>query len=139
MVPNHAMKTRVEFRSERFPPDEGEDELANDALWGQRLAEYLQARIEEQGVKTGQVCDGDWGWSIPLKNDLFPSWIGCGHSDGDDDEFFCFIEPKEPFVKKLFSKVDTVPFVSRIAETLNKILTSDPKFRDVRWVDQPEK
>ena len=33
------MKTQVEFRSDKFPPYEGEEEQINPGLWGKRLAE----------------------------------------------------------------------------------------------------
>ena len=35
------MKTQVTFRSNKFPPYEGEQEQINPGLWGKRLAEYL--------------------------------------------------------------------------------------------------
>jgi hypothetical protein len=34
------IRTHVEFRSNKFPPYEGEEEQINPGLWGKRLAEY---------------------------------------------------------------------------------------------------
>ena len=130
------MKTQVEFRSERFPAYEGEEEQINPGLWGKRLAEYLQQKLRAEGVGIGEIYSEDWGWAIPINNDEpFATWIGCGHQNGEDDEFLCFIEPSKPVIRKLFKKIDTTQAVGRVAAALDKILTSDPEIRDVRWVE----
>src|SRR4051812_20547582 len=46
------MKTRVEFRSKKFPPYEGEQEEINPGLWGKRLAEYLKQEFTQIGIET---------------------------------------------------------------------------------------
>ena len=43
-----AMKTQVEFRSNKFPSYEGEEEQINPGLWGKRLAEYLVQKLSER-------------------------------------------------------------------------------------------
>ena len=133
------MKTHVEFRTKKFPPYEGEEELINPGLWGKRLAEYLQQMLSANGIETGEIYSEDWGWAVPVKNDAFALWIGCGHQSGDDDEFLCFIEPSKPFIRKLFKKIDTTEAVSHLSEALDKILTADPDIRDVRWSSEHEK
>lgn len=35
------MKTHVEFRSDQFPPYEGEENETNPGVYGKRLAEFL--------------------------------------------------------------------------------------------------
>lgn len=40
------MKTQVAFRSQNFPPYDGEEEQINPGLWGKRLAEYLVERLK---------------------------------------------------------------------------------------------
>ena len=89
------MKTQVEFRSNKFPPYDGEQQKINPGLWGKRLAEYLQHRLRAHGFKPGEIYSEDWGWAIPIKNDSFALWIGCGHQYGDDETFLCFIEPSK--------------------------------------------
>jgi hypothetical protein len=50
-----------------------------------------------------------------------------------------FIEPAKPIIRQgLFKKIDTVSEVSRIADALDKILTSDPDIHQVRWWDEHE-
>jgi hypothetical protein len=127
------MKTQVEFRSESFPPYEGEEDQINPGLWGKRLAEYLQEKLRAAGIGTGEIYSEDWGWALPINNDAFPVWLGCGHQDGDPDEFLVFIEPPTATVRKWFKKIDTTPVLDNLATALDRILTSDPQIRDVRW------
>lgn len=132
------MKTRVEFRSDQFPPCEGEERLINPGRWGKQLAEYLAIRLNDHGIETEKIYAEDWGWAIPVKNELFATWIGCGHQDGDENQFLCFIEPSKPVVRKLFKKVDTIEAVNRLFHALNDILTADPGISAVRWLDESE-
>jgi hypothetical protein len=127
------MKTQVEFRSNKFPPYQGEEEEINPGLWGKRLAEYLKAKLEAAGIQTDKIVTEDWGCLLGVKNERFPLAVGCGHQDGENDEFLCFIEPSEPVIRKWFKKIDTTQEVGRLSEALQKILASDPDIRDVRW------
>jgi len=133
------MKTHVEFRSAKFPPYDGEEEKINPGLWGQRLAEYLAAKLKEHGIETEAMNPEDWGWYIPIRNEGFRLALCCGHQNGDADEFLCFIDPWKPTIRKWFKKIDTTVQVGRVAEALEKILASDPDIRDVKWwTEQPK-
>ena len=127
------MKTVVTFRSAKFPPYEGEEEQINPGLWGKRLAEYLVARLAEQGIETEPLVAEDWGWYVPLKNEGFRLALCCGHQDGDDDEFLCFTEPSRPVVKKFFKQIDATPQLSRVTTVLQQIQARDPDIREVVW------
>ena len=127
------MKTVVTFRSAKFPPYEGEEEQINPGLWGKRLAEYLVARLAEQGIETEPLVAEDWGWYVPLKNEGFRLALCCGHQDGEDDEFLCFTEPSHPVVRKFFKKIDAAPQLTRLTTALQQILARDPDIREVVW------
>ena len=129
------MKTQVEFRSAKFPPYEGEEEQINPGLWGKRLAEYLVQKLYERGIATDEIIPEDWGWYVPLRNEGFRLAICCGHQNGDDDEFLCFTDPSTPIVKKFFKKIDATAQLTRLSETLQQILASDPEIRDVVWTE----
>jgi len=66
------MKTQVEFRSDKFPPYDGEQKEINPGLWGKRLAEYLQNNLAHYGVKVTGIGSEDWGWMVELENEEFP-------------------------------------------------------------------
>jgi len=132
------MKTHVEFRSDKFPPYEGEEEEINPDLWGKRLAEYLEQKLNAESIETCEMNPEDWGWVLPIKNDNFSMWIGCGRYQEYPDGYLCFVEPHKPVVRKFFKKVDTTQKVGQIVEALNRILTSDSGIRNVRWWEENE-
>ena len=133
------MRTHVEFRSNKFPPYQGEEEQVNPDLWGKRLVEYLEDRLNAEEIQTGEMCPEDWGWCLPLVNDTFRMWIGCGRYQKYPDGYLCFIEPSKPFVRKWLKKIDTREIVGRIADILDKILTADADINNVHWLTKDEK
>ena len=129
------MKTQIEFRSNKFPPYEGEEEMINPGLWGKRLAEYLVQKLGERQIKTEEIIAEDWGWYIPVQNENFRLAVCCGHQNGDDDQFLCFTDPSSPIVKKLFKKIDATEQLTRLTDALRQILSSDSDIRDIVWSD----
>jgi len=129
------MMTQVTFRSNKFPPYDGEEEQINPGLWGKRLAEYLVDKLRGTELQTEEIVAEDWGWYIPIKNDGFRLGICCGHQQDADDNFMCFTEPTTPIIKKLFRKIDATAELNRIVAELARILASDPDIKDVHWSD----
>jgi hypothetical protein len=127
------MKTHVEFRSDKFPPYEGEEEEINPGLWGKRLTEYLAQKLAERGVATGEIVLEDWGCYLPVKNEGFRLALCCGHQDGDDDEFLVFTEPGTPKIKKWFRTIDATPQLTALLEALRQILESHPDIQEIVW------
>jgi hypothetical protein len=127
------MKTHVEFKSDRFPAYEGEEEVINPGRWGKRLAEFISKGLKKAGVPVEEVCTEDWGWVIPVRNEHFSLWIGCCNYDEYEDGFLCFIEPSKPFVRRLFKKIPTVEKVTELARSVDKVLSSEPGIRDIFW------
>lgn len=135
------MKTPVqfEFRSNKFPPCDGEKEQINPGLWGKRLAEYVKEKLVAHGIETREIGMEDWGCLLEVKNESFALSVACGHQSGDDDEFLCFIEPSTPVIRKWFKKIDTTQDVGRLSATLEKIFRADPDIRELRCLSDDEK
>jgi hypothetical protein len=127
------MLTHVEFRSDRFPAYDDEERQINPGLWGKRLAEFLCDRLHGEGFETREPVAEDWGWIIPVINQRFGLWIGCGHHQEYPDGFLCFIEPHKPFVRKLFRKIDTRERVASLQRAMDKILADEAGIRAKRW------
>ena len=128
------MKTQVEFKADKFPPYEDEEEI-NPGMWGRRLAEYLVPKLQGKGIPVEEVYPEDWGCYIQIENKAFQLAICCGHQYGDDNEFLCFTEPRTPKVRKLFKRIDATSQLERITKVMDEILTSDPDIRDVCWME----
>tara|TARA_R100000027_G_C2248156_1_gene93739 strand:+ start:2032 stop:2427 length:396 start_codon:yes stop_codon:yes gene_type:complete len=130
------MKTQVEFRSDKFPPYENEEEEINPGLWGRRLAEYLIANLKEKGIPIKNPIAEDWGYYLEIENKEFRLAICCGHQYGDDDEFLCFTEPRTPKIRKLFKKIDASEQLEKIIKAMDEVLTSEPDIRDIKWMEE---
>jgi hypothetical protein len=127
------VKTFVEFRSNKFPTYEGEQEKINPGLWGKRLAEYLVRKLPAHGLAGGEIILEDWGCYVPVEVDGAKLALCCGHQYGDDDEFLVFTDPQQPIVRKLFKKVDLTEPLTRLVNAVNEILTADPDIRAINW------
>lgn len=128
-----APSTQVTFRSELFPATAEELEGMNSGVWGHGLASYLQENLPKYGLNPTCLNAEDWGWMVEIENQEFPLWIGCGHQDGDDDEFLCFIEPSKPVIKRLFKKIETHEQVARVSDALRQLLASNTEIHGVEW------
>lgn len=127
------MKSHVEFRSARFPAYEKEEDEINPGRWGKRLAEYLAEQLREAGFSVGEIFAEDWGWVIPIANEAFPLWVGCGNYEEHPDGFLVFVEPSKPVIRRFFRKIPTEARVTRVTDALSAILSRDASIRDVRW------
>jgi len=136
-----SLRTHVEFVSDAFPSYPDEDEDINPGIWGKRLAEYLCSHLPGHGITPMEPYTEDWGWEIPIKNEKFKMFIGCSNQlEQGGNRFLCFIDPSKPEVRKgLFGKVDARSDISRVAEAIDKILTSNPAITDLRWWDENQK
>lgn len=132
------MKTFVDFRSDKFPPYEGEEEDINPGLWGKRLAEYFVENLPAHGIETEDIIAEDWGWYIPIQNAEFRLAICCGHQNGDDDEFLCFTDPRGPVVRKLFKKLDATQALAKLTGAMADILAADADINDIKWYTPEE-
>lgn len=134
------MKTQVEFRSDKSPAYPGEKEDVNPDLWGKRLAEYLQQKLKNQGIETENIFAEDWGWTVTIRHEAFPLWIGCGRYQEYPDGYLIFIEPSKPTIRKgLLKKIDTTADVKKVANAIDEILKSDSDIHDIRWWTEEKK
>jgi hypothetical protein len=132
------MRTHLEFRSSAFPAQPGEEGQINPGRWGKLLAEYLRGELTKRELPGGAPFTEDWGWCIPLDNKDFGLWVGCGNYEEYPDGFLCFIEPRKPYVRKLFSKISTVERVGQVAVALEAALKEHRGVHDMRWWSESE-
>lgn len=134
------MKTHVEFRSDAFPPYDSEEDEINPGRYGKRVAEFLVRGLKEKGFEPQDPVPEDWGWIVPIKNDDFNLWIGCGNYDEyPDDGFLCFIEPHRPRIRQwLLWTVDTSARVTALQEAIDQVLSANPAIRAKKWWSHDE-
>lgn len=70
---------------------------------------------------------------LPIENDQFPLWIGCGNYEEYADGFLCFIEPHTPSVRRLLRRIDTRERVASLQRAMDNILSDAAGVREKRW------
>ena len=100
------MKSCVEFRSDCFPAYDGEEKKINPGLWGKRLSEFVRDGLRARGFDAGEPLAVDWGWLIPIGNESFRLWVGCGRYQEYPDGFLRFVEAHVPVIRRFPGKVD---------------------------------
>src|ERR1044072_6840066 len=99
------MKTMLEFRSDAFPAEPGEEEEVNPGRYGRALARFIAEGLRGKGFETAEPVAEDWGWQIDVANDGFALWIGCGNVDEGPGAFLVFIQPSKPVVRPGVRKI----------------------------------
>ena len=127
------MKSHLEFRSDAFPPQPGEDEQINPGRWGRALADFLRAELSARGFPGAEPYAEDWGWAVPIDNAGYALWVGCGNRDGDGNGFLCFIEPSKPTIRKLFRRIDVRERVAAVAMAMEQALAGRKDVHEMRW------
>jgi hypothetical protein len=91
--------------------------------------------LKEKGFEPLEPIAEDWGWVVPIKNDGFKLWIGCGNYAEYPDGFLCFIEPYQPTIRRFLFlwKVNTSAKVNALQEAIDQVLSSNPEIRAKRW------
>jgi hypothetical protein len=62
-----------------------------------------------------------------------------GHGVVIHHGYLVFIEPGKPVIRKLFRRIDTTDAVTRVANALDRIRSSDPEIYAVRWWREDER
>ena len=129
------MKTHVEFRSTAFPPEENGADEVNPGRFGRQLARFVAEGLRKKGFATKEPVEADWGWRVPIENEGFDLWIGCGNYDEyPEDGFLCFIEPHTPTLRRwLFWKIDVSDRVTALQRAIHDVLISHTQIRDIKW------
>jgi hypothetical protein len=132
------VKTHVEFRSDRFPAYDSEEKEINPGRYGKRLAQFISDRLRTKGFEPQDPVAEDWGWMIPIKNEGFWLWIGCGNYDEYSDGFLCFIEPHEPFIRRFLRKIETRDRVESLQKAIDEVLSDEAGIQEKRWWSHEE-
>lgn len=133
------MLTHLKFRSDKFPPVEGEDKLVNPGVCGKRLADFLRDGLRGEGIETGEPIAEDWGWVLPLSDDPFGVWVGCSTNGEERDGFWCFLHPRKVSLRRLFGKrTELQDWASTLREAIDRVLNEESGVHAKHWFTQDE-
>lgn len=125
------MKGIIEFSSDMFPADADEERKINPGRHGRRLAKFLVQELEKRDIHAGPPIAEDWGWLVPIPNEIANVWVGCGNIDDEDGRYMLHVEPSETHIRRWFRKIDVQPVTRPLNAALLDILSSTPGITDV--------
>lgn len=128
------MKTHVTFQTELFNKTEERDYFVNPDCFGDDVCKYMISKLTEKGIKCGEPCGEDWGWTFLINFNDEKFWFGTNfHGDGF---WLAFIDPDKGILETLFGKQKDVP--TGLANIIHKILVADSNVSDIKWFSEQE-
>jgi hypothetical protein len=126
----HMSDRFIQVRSAKFAkrPNE-DDELVNEGMYGQALAEYLQAALRQYGYVVPFFCCEDWGWWVEIQG--FPCTFGVciyGRDLGDGQLHLAVTDgttSRKIWSWRRFRSIDLGPIIDRLHEDLLAIFDAD--------------
>jgi hypothetical protein len=135
----HFLLTSTAFSPTLGERDEDHPDFINPGLYALELGDFLAAALAERGYPVRARCQEDWGHWIELDHaGGFTLAVGCSNT-GDalagEPEHRVFVEPDQPFVRKLFRKIDVRSEVEALGATVRAVLEASPLVRNLRLED----
>lgn len=131
----------IHIKSSKFPILPGEDdEIVNEGMYGKALAEYLQAKLGENGHDVPFVCAEDWGWWVEIAGESFKLGV-CIYSAfplNRPDEFVCTdsgLKPRQWSWSK-FRFIDTTEATGKLESNLIEIFEADDAVEVIGVTDE---
>jgi hypothetical protein len=76
------------FRTDQFNLRQVGGHFINDCCFGEDLAEWLSARLRDEGNRTEKIYQEDWGWEIRCTQNDRGYYLGVsGAREGDDSDY----------------------------------------------------
>ena len=126
------------FTSTLFHVEPGEEIETNPQCYGKSLARWMSKMLAESGVSINEsIIAEDWGWLVMVQRKPFSLWVGCGTQKGDDyshipNKWVAFAVAEPNFLQKLLKPNDIQSSLSKLTESIEKILKSNPNIVDLR-------
>ena len=109
---------------------------------GKNLLNAIRKELVDIGFSPTTIDQEDWGWYIELEAEM-PCMIGAvvfqdqGAADGNDEPLECLVqvwrtEPRKVFGLIIYKKEVHAPLDDPFVATLNKIIHSLDKVKDVK-------
>ncbi|WP_017663918.1 hypothetical protein [Porphyrobacter sp. AAP82] len=123
----------IAFDSTHFARHARDAELANaEEMFGFALASYIAEALSARGITVTATIAEDWGWYCEIR--LPEAAIAYGVTGGpDDDAFLIQFIPHQPYVRKLFRKIDISEPLARLQDNVFAILEAAPSSSPPVW------
>jgi hypothetical protein len=131
MVSDH-----VVFTSSEFAIQPGEDEETNPRIYGKSLAAWVAGQLSKRGVTVERIVAEDFGRCVIVRSKPYMLWLACANLDSERTRWQMYIALEQNPVRRLFSRVDPAPELTRLREHLREIVSEIPGVSHTEWQGQ---
>jgi hypothetical protein len=122
----------LEFESNAFSVEPGEDARTNPGVFGKALATWLSAQLQVSGSRTGDLIAEDFGWCIPVESKPHRLFVVCA-SDGESSTAWrVFVFAEGGLLSRLLGTDQSARSVSALFGAVKQVLASSPKVTGLR-------
>jgi hypothetical protein len=114
------------FESERFRDVARTEQAVNPGRYGETLARFLAARLEERSWQVVGCFPEDWGWLVELKAEGRVLGITCGNEDGSMVRWHVGPLARAGVWQRIFGRAPSPALLQRVDDELRAILEADP-------------
>jgi len=119
----------LEFETSKFDDDTDE---ANPGLRGRALAEWLAARLREEGVSAGEVFAEDFGFCVPITSRPHALFVACGSAGGAPGHWSVFAFAKGGVLARVLGRDRRAESAAEVMATVRRCLEAEPGVRSLR-------
>lgn len=127
------MRAEINFKTNFFRPEAGEEEQTNPGRFGYALAAWIEEQLRRRGVETECVIPEEFGWIVSVSRRPVELWLGCCNAEGSTSEWRVFSVAELPLTQRLFRRADPEPAFEEICRHIDAIVPTIPSVRDITW------
>ena len=122
----------LEFESQGFTVEPGEDEHTNPGVFGKALASWLAEQLRARGMRVGEVIAEDFGWCVPVESKPHSLYVACASADERPHHWRVFAFAEGGLVARLFGKDTSSQSMLALFATLKQVLEATPHVQGLR-------
>lgn len=120
-------RREISFRSSSFNLSEHKEHFINPCCFGEDVAAWLREGLLQRSIPVSEPGQEDWGWYLEARHLERIYLLSIGGSPDTEDgkgnrgEWRIFVEPIQPFWKKILSPIrigDDDPFIASLIQVL---------------------
>ena len=122
----------LEFESNAFAVEPGEDAHTNPGVFGKVLAAWLSAQLQLSGLPTGELIAEDFGWCIPVESKPHRLFVVCASNGDSSTAWRVFAFAEGGLLSRLIGKDQSAQSVASLFASVKQVLVSSPEVTALR-------
>jgi hypothetical protein len=122
----------LEFKSDAFPIEPGEDEQTNPGIFGKALATWIGEQLRAAGTPAGDAFAEDFGWCVPVAAKPYRLYVVCASDMESPGAWKLFVFAEGGFASRLLGRDRRAEVVDGLLRQITAILQRSDDVTDLR-------